>query len=110
MAKSTLAVLAVPVVAAFLGVQAMGQTSGNQQPVIAASFAGSSLTCSQPPTERLIVPKAVEKRARLKAHLMNLLRESLYDDSKGIVDLAREKEIASLVNKLRKESPVQGSE
>jgi hypothetical protein len=30
-----------------LGLQAMGQISGNQQPSIAASFVGSSLTCSQ---------------------------------------------------------------
>jgi len=29
------------------------------------------------------------------------LRESLYDDAKGIVNIAREKEIKKLANKLR---------
>jgi hypothetical protein len=106
-AASTFTVLAFPLASALLGIQAMGQTSGNQQPLIAASFGGSPLTCSQspsPPTERLIVPKSAEKRARLKAQLLNLLRESLYDDSKGIVNLAREKEIASPANKLKQEN------
>lgn len=111
MAKSAIAVLAVSLAAVLLGIQAMGQTSGDQQPVVAASFAGSPLTCSQsppPPTERLIVPKSAEKRARLKARLLNLLRESLFDDSKGIVNPAREKEIASLVSRLKKEKPGAG--
>jgi hypothetical protein len=98
--------LAVSLAAALFGVQAMGQTSGNQQPLISASFSGSPLTCSQSPTtERLTVPKSVEKRARLKAQLLSLLRESLYDDSKGIVNPAREREIANLANKLKTEKP-----
>jgi hypothetical protein len=105
-AKSSLTMLAVSLAAALFGVQAMGQTSGNQQPLISASFSGSPLTCSQSPTtERLTVPKSVEKRARLKAQLLSLLRESLYDDSKGIVNPAREREIANLANKLKTEKP-----
>jgi len=110
-AKSAITVLAVSLAAVLPSIQAMGQTSGDQQPVIAASFAGSPLTCSQSasaPTEKLTVPKSAERRARLKARLMNLLRESLYDDSKGIVNPAREKEIASLVSKLKKEKPGAG--
>jgi len=31
------------------------------------------------------------------------LRESLYDDAKGIVNIAREKEIKDLANKLKNE-------
>ena len=44
------------------------------------------------------------ERARLKARLANLLRESLLDDAKGIVNIAREKEIKKLANKLKKEN------
>jgi hypothetical protein len=105
-AKSSFTMLAVSLAAALFGVQAMGQTAGNQKPLIAASFSGSPLTCSQSRTmERLTVPKSVEKRARLKAQLLNLLRVSLYDDSKGIANPAREEEIANLVNKLKTEKP-----
>jgi len=31
------------------------------------------------------------------------LRESIYDDAKGIVNIAREKEIKDLVNKLKQD-------
>jgi hypothetical protein len=41
------------------------------------------------------------QRARLKARLAILLRDSLYDDAKGIVNIARENEIRKLANKLR---------
>jgi len=41
------------------------------------------------------------ERAKLKARLANLLRESLDDDAQGIVNIAREKEIRKLANKLR---------
>jgi hypothetical protein len=103
-AKSDFAVLALSLAFALLRVSAMGQISGDQQPGFKAPFVGSSLTCSQSsPTETLIVPKAIAKRAQLKARLLSLLRESLYDDSKGIVNMAREKEIASLANKLKKQ-------
>jgi len=40
-------------------------------------------------------------RVRLKARLTTLLRESLYDDAKGIVNIPREKEIKNIANKLR---------
>jgi hypothetical protein len=103
-AKSDFALLALSLACALLRLSAMGQISGDQQPGFEAPFVGSPLKCSQaPPAEKLIVPKAVAKRAQLKARLLNLLRESLYDDSKGIVNLAREKEIASLANKLKQQ-------
>jgi hypothetical protein len=56
--------------------------------------------CSQP--EKLVIPQAVAPRAKLKARLVNLLRDSLYDDAKGIVNAAREREIKNLAHKLTK--------
>jgi hypothetical protein len=99
-AKSVVTLLALA--AAFLGIQAMGQTPADPHPGFKASILGSALTCSSPDkqTERLTVPQPFAKRARLKARLLNLLHESLYDDSKGIVDVTREKEIANLAKKL----------
>jgi len=44
-------------------------------------------------------------RARLKVRLVNLLRLSLFDDAKGIVNIEREKEIKQLASKLKKSSP-----
>lgn len=58
--------------------------------------------CSSP--SKIVVPRAIAERARLKARLANLLRESLFDDAKGIVNIAREKEIKKLANKLKKEN------
>lgn len=105
MAKNIFACVAVALASAFLGVQAMGQTSGDLHPGFKASFLGSAVTCSQTEkqTEKFIVPIRLAKRARLKAHLLNLLHESLSDDSKGIVNVAREKEIADLAKKLKDE-------
>jgi hypothetical protein len=42
-------------------------------------------------------------RAKLKARLATLLRDSLFDDTKGIVNIAREKEIRKLANKSGRE-------
>jgi hypothetical protein len=85
----------------------MGQTPADSHPDLKASFIGSALTCSQSQqqTEKLTVPQPLAKRAKLKARLLNLLHQSLYDDSKGIVNLAREKEIADVAKKLRNERP-----
>jgi len=83
----------------------MGQAPADSHPDFKASFVGSALTCSptdkQP--ERVTVPRPFAKRARLKARLLNLLHQSLYDDSKGIVNVTREKEIADLAKKLNDE-------
>ena len=43
------------------------------------------------------------KRAKMKAQLLNELRESIFDDAKGIVNLAREKQIKDLAGKLTKD-------
>ena len=105
MAKSNVACVAVALAAAFFSVQAMGQASGDSLPGIKASLLGSAVTCSQPekPIERITVPQRLAKKARLKARLLGLLHESLYDDSKGIVNVAREKEITTLAKKLKDE-------
>lgn len=67
-----------------------------------SSFAGGNLTCTQSaPTIR--VPAPLMERAKVKARLAVLLRESLFDDANGIVNVAREKEIRKLANKLRNE-------
>jgi hypothetical protein len=50
------------------------------------------------------VPSSHATRDTLRARLLNLLRESLYDDAKGIVNIAREREIKKLANKIRKEN------
>ena len=107
MAKSIVTLVALALAAAVFSVQAMGQAPADSHPDFKASFLGSALTClstdKQP--ERFTVPQPFAKRARLKARLLNLLHESLYDDSKGIVDVTREKEIANLAKKLRYEKP-----
>lgn len=94
------------VLACVLNVKGSGQSLSEQLPTNSlpdakAAFVGSSAQgCSQP--EKLIIPEAVATRAKLKARLVNLLRESLYDDAKGIVNVAREKEIKELAHKLTK--------
>ena len=101
-AKSIVTLVALA--AAFLSVQAMGQTPADSSPDLKPSLLGSALTCSSDkPPERFTVPQTFAKRAKLKARLLNLLHDSLYDDSKGIVNLTREKEIANLAKKLKDE-------
>lgn len=98
MAKVGFLLLAVLLASALTSAQTMGQISGGSQPDLKTPFVGSTLTCSQP--EKIVIPKPVVQRAKLKARLLNLLRESLYDDAKGIVNIGREKEIKKLANKL----------
>jgi hypothetical protein len=64
-----------------------------------SALTADALTCSQ--SERIVVPVAVAKRAKLKARLVNLLRESLFDDAKGVVNASREREIRKLANQLK---------
>ena len=103
MAKTAAALVVLAVASVLFSLQAMGQASGDPHPGFKASFVGSAVTCSQPEkkTEKFIVPQSLARRARLKARLMNLLHESLSDDSKGIVNVEREKEISSLAKKLK---------
>ena len=77
----------------------LGALAGPAEPDFKNAFVRSPLTCSQPST--IVVPVAVADRAKVKARLLNLLRDSLYDDAKGIVNTAREKEIKRLASKLR---------
>ena len=107
MAESSLTLAAVALASVFLSVQGMGQTAGDSHADLKTSFLGSALACSQPQpaTERFVVPQPLAKRARLKARLLNLLRQSLSDDSKGVVNIAREKEIADVAKKLKAEKP-----
>src|ERR1700688_552094 len=93
-ANTHFAVPAVALTSTFCFVQASGQTLRDPQPDPATSFAERPLTCSE--SQKLFIPHPFAERAKLKAKLSNLLRESLYDDAKGIVNIAREKEIREL--------------
>ena len=80
-------------------VQASAQALRDPQPDIAATFVGRTLTCSEP--QKLVISQPFAERAKVKARLYTLLRESLYDDAKGIVNIAREREIKHLASKLK---------
>lgn len=99
MAKSVVVLLAIALATAFSDSQAVAQTAGLREPDLKTPFVGSNLTCSQP--EKLSIPRPLIERAKIKARLVTVLRESLYDDAKGIVNIARENEIKKLVSKLR---------
>jgi hypothetical protein len=107
--------LSVALVCAFLILPAAGQVATGQIAVAQEATArapadslaefspsfGNAASCVQP--QRLQVPRLVAKRAKIKAQLMNVLRESIFDDAKGVVNLAREKQIKDLINTLTKE-------
>ena len=99
MLKRSLILLPVVLASALAGAQVLGKESGGAEPDFTNAFVGSALTCSQ--THTLYVPQPIAERAKLKARLLNLLRDSLYDDAKGIVNIARENEIKKLANKLK---------
>jgi hypothetical protein len=100
-AKGSLALLGIALACTFTHAQTFREPNGGPRPGLQASFVGSDLTCTQP--ESILIPRTVAARAQLKARLLNLLRESLYDDAKGIVNLGREKEIKKLASKLKAE-------
>jgi hypothetical protein len=93
-------IILLPVVlaSALAGAQVLGAVSGGPEPDLTNAFGRSTLTCSQSST--LAIPQRVAEWAKLKARLLNLLRESLFDDAKGIVNIAREREIKKLASKL----------
>lgn len=93
------ALLTLALASALFTVQATAQALRDAQPDLAATFGGRALTCSEP--QKLLIPKPFAERAKLKARLYNILRESLLDDAKGILNIAREKEIKDLANKLK---------
>ena len=100
MSKGSFLLLPVVLASAFASAQ-MGAVSGQPEPDIENAFVGSSLTCSQTPSRKFVVPAAVFERAKIKARLLVLLRDSLYDDARGVVNIARENEIKKLANKLK---------
>jgi NhaP-type Na+/H+ or K+/H+ antiporter len=99
-AKSVVAVLALFVISVLVSAQETGPKPPTELRFDSpAALTGSALTCSAP--QLLRVPAPIVERAKIKARLMNLLRESLFDDAKGIVNIAREKEIRKLASKLK---------
>ena len=93
------ALLTLALASVLSSVQATAQALRDPQPDFASTFGGKALTCSEP--QKLVISRPFVERAKLKVRLYNVLRESLFDDAKGIVNIAREKEIKKLANKLR---------
>lgn len=100
MAKRNFVLLPVALACALAGTQVLGQAPGGPEPDLKNAFLGSALTCSQP-SHTIYVPRSIAERAKIKARLLNLLRDSLLDDAKGVVNMARESEIKKLANKLK---------
>lgn len=101
MAKLPFALLTLALASAPFSVQATAQALRDPQPDLAAPFGGRTLACTEP--HKLLIAKPLAERAKLKVRLYNLLRESLFDDAKGIVNIGREKEIKDLASKLKSE-------
>ena len=99
MARIRCALLTVAFASTLFSVPATAQALRDPNLDLAPAFSKGSLTCSE--TQRFLIPKPFAARAKLKARLLNLLRESLYDDAKGIANITREKEIKNLANKLK---------
>ncbi len=102
MAKSLFVLLVVVLGSALVSAQTPVQISGQSllDPPAALNSGASPVSCSQ--SQAITIPRPVLERAKAKARLVNLLRESIYDDARGIVNAAREKEIRKLADKLRK--------
>jgi hypothetical protein len=105
--KNNLKPLALALAFAFINAEVNGQTQAADTDIQSSrlSLVGSTLTCSATSTAPTIrVPMPIVDRAKLKARLATLLRDSLFDDANGIVNIAREKEmIRKLANKLARE-------
>jgi hypothetical protein len=103
--KKNLTWLAASLAFALVSAQAVGQISKDSDLNINinSGFVGGTLTCTQQ-SSTIHVPRPLVERAKLKARLANLLRESLYDDANGILNIAREREIKKLANKLHRET------
>lgn len=99
MAKKRFVLLFVILASAVLSAQVVDQVPRGSEPDLKTPFVRSALACSSS-TITIVVPTPLIERAKLKARLVTLLRESLYDDAKGIVNIGREKEIKKLANKL----------
>lgn len=99
LARISFVLLSVALAPIVFRADAKAQALPSPQLDLAAPFAGRPESCSQ--TQRFVIPRPFVERAKLKARLLTLLRESLYDDAKGIVNIKREKEIKSLANRLK---------
>jgi hypothetical protein len=99
--KTSFLLLPIVLGAAIASAQ-MGAVSHEAEPNFENAVVGSPLTCS--PQHTFAVPYRLLERARLKIRLLTLLRDSLYDDARGVVNIAREKEIRKLANKLKSET------
>ena len=101
MAKICFTLCGLTLAVALLNPQARGQNWTGPRPDIETALVRSNLTCTQTSKENdILVPPERAEQARLKARLLSLLRASLYDDAKETVNIAREKEIRKLANKL----------
>src|ERR1700694_4942095 len=98
-AKGSVVLLSVVLASALASAQVPGGVLGGSEPDLKTAYVGSTLTCSSSYT--IVVPRPLLGRSKLEARLAALLRESLYDDAKGIVNMQREKEIRKLASKLR---------
>ena len=99
MDKRSFILLSVVLGSALAGAQVLSQVSGGPGSDLKTPYVGSALTCSQLST--IVVPRPLLERAKLKARLLTLLHDSLFDDARGIVNIEREKEIRKLANKLK---------
>jgi hypothetical protein len=104
-AKRNFVLLPVVLAFALAGTSMLGQAPGGQEPDFKNAYSGGPLTCSQQQPHTIYVPRPIAERARLKARLLNLLRDSLFDDAKGVVNMARESEIKKLASKLKSSTP-----
>jgi hypothetical protein len=77
----------------------VGSTSLQAQPDLSNAVSGGALTCTQAST--FVEPYPLLEKAKLKARLLILLRDSLFDDANGIVNIARGKKIKQLADKLK---------
>lgn len=103
MGKTIVAVLAFCLLPVLVHAQELGQNAPPEPGLASAmAFSGSALACSTQ-AQVLHVPASAAARAKVKARLMTLLRESLFDDAKGVVNIARENEIRKLANRLKKQ-------
>jgi hypothetical protein len=97
--KRSFILLPVVLGSALAGAQVLRQISGAPGSDLKTPYVGSALTCSLPST--IVVPRPLLERAKLKARLLTLLHDSLYEDARGVVNIEREKEIRKLANKLK---------
>jgi hypothetical protein len=101
-ARTRFALLAVALASTLFSVQATAQALRDPNLDFPSPVVGGTLKCSNPPALHFVIPKLFAARAKVKARLYNLLRESLEDDAKGIVNMKREKEIKEISNELLK--------